>query len=489
MQIPSINFGINVPRPDLTQYLQARIMSGQNLQQTMAQALSEAGESIAKQQERQAAEAEARRQEELRMAQLDQFNADMATYKSNPSASNFAMMLSNYPGMQKQFEAAQEQFTEEDRQVQLSVVGPIISLLQNNQVDMAKELIDKRINGLQNSGNNAYSGKIQNLQNLKNMLDAEDNQAGAKAALETLIPTYAILTGVSDPAKLIEEFNKLPFAQRKARSEAEKAEEEAALKKQEAERDRRIGFRRDLATIIGDEQKANDLASQIVERDRRYELDVMKRDDEIAKQMSEVLSKGKDIPTSVLSKIMENVEKSSASIAMADKSVSIARAIQEQGGGWGAFNSSGEWLRGTVGMQNEWTAARSAFADFKSEGVLNKLQKVGGNDSDKDYERLTAGFPPDNADAEYVSNWLSSFGRAAAYNAAEIKIVNEWMNEFGGPRPGSAGVTIGGFPVKEKEGLDSFLARNRQNIYNGAVNEYNIGATQSRSYWRPPATP
>jgi len=218
----------------------------------------------------QAAQQQARIEAEQQAAMQAQFAEDMRDYSAAPSVEKYGLMLGRYPNMRKQLQEVQKRIGEDERKGALSFLSPTLSLLQGGQTDLAIEQIQRQNEALRNSGRPEAAARIANGEAMIKAI--ERGPEGVNAAIGQLIQDYAIASGVSDQAGLMELQAGLPYAASYAEGRVAKQEAETKLQAERAkEQAIKTGFADEViqAGIAKDiEQAKNYAAMQDVAREQ-----------------------------------------------------------------------------------------------------------------------------------------------------------------------------------------------------------------------------
>lgn len=217
-----------------------------------------------------AAQEQARRQAQFQAQQRAMLVEDMRDYAAAPSVQKFGALLGKYPSMQKQLEEVQKRVSADEQKAALEFISPTLSLLQGGKTALAVDMISQRNAALANSN---LPNKAALIANGEAMISAiESGDEGVNAAIGSLIRDYALASGTTDPAKLMETQAELPYAASYARGRAKKAEEEAKIEAEKAkEQATKTGFADEviLAGIAKDvAQAANYLVMADVAREQ-----------------------------------------------------------------------------------------------------------------------------------------------------------------------------------------------------------------------------
>lgn len=146
----------NIQQPDIGASLMGGIQQGQALQQNRQQLEAQ-----------QAAQARAA-----------QYKTDLQQYLQSPNAAGASAMIAKYPESQKAIAASFDIYSKDQKDEIFKAGTQAYSAIQNGQPEVAKKILDRRIEAARNSGQD-----VTDLESLKASLDANPQAAAAGLAL------------------------------------------------------------------------------------------------------------------------------------------------------------------------------------------------------------------------------------------------------------------------------------------------------------------
>ena len=176
-----INYLGMMPQEDFLQSIQAGLQLGGQFKQARLQA----------------------QQQEAALAAKAQYDADVANAMQNPTASAFASLALKYPKEREAYKQAWDQLDASERKGQGEAALQAAHALESGQPQVAKEVLNRRIAALENSGQDASAEK--------QILSTIDSNPGV---VRGQLLQWAAFT--QDPTKFAENFGKLGSEQRAA---------------------------------------------------------------------------------------------------------------------------------------------------------------------------------------------------------------------------------------------------------------------------------
>lgn len=341
--------------------------------------------------------------EEAKRAQA-QYAADLQSTINDGSMQAWATLQGKYPSLAENLGKAAANYEQGYRDKEFSSVLGIQSALENGRVDVARGMIDQKIQALKNSGKNA-SGYEQVI--------AELDKGNVKGAMNVANFELMAIDG-----KRFKEYvdtrgtmAKQPGEVRKAEAEAMTAEAVAAT-----EADRR---KADIANVW----------SQMTERADRLALDQDRLQSEIESRLDERAAKLVELPESSRKIVNDSTGAAVAAEQSTGKLLSLADDLDKLGGGYGSFGRAAEWFANVTGSQDAMSNARTEYVRLRNSAALKDLPP--GPATDKDVELAMKGFPPETADAKYLASFLRGMAKISAREAAYENAKAEWVESVG----------------------------------------------------------
>ena len=182
---------------------------------------------IQKQQEAEAQRIEAERQRREQSAVIDELT-------SNPTADNYAKAMLVMPGAREQLKSSFELRNSAAIQNDVNEAGQLYSAIKNGAVDVAKQMLQTRLAGLENSG--APAREIQAVRAMSQLIDQNPQMVAgqALAVLQTAPGGDKILSAIATGGKEQREQELQPDLVRKGAAEAGAAEVKAKFAESDA---------------------------------------------------------------------------------------------------------------------------------------------------------------------------------------------------------------------------------------------------------------
>lgn len=149
-------FDYNIQQPDIAGTLLGGIKAGGQVREQRVK--------------REAAEAEALKQQ--------QYSADLQAYLDNPSPRGAAAMSVKYPEQREAFKQSWDILGKDQQDSQFRSGTQVYSALQNGNPDAAKEILDRQITAMENTGQDASSFK-----SIRESIDRNPNGVAAQIGL------------------------------------------------------------------------------------------------------------------------------------------------------------------------------------------------------------------------------------------------------------------------------------------------------------------
>lgn len=347
--------------------------------------------------------------EEAKRAQA-QYAADLQSTINDGSMQAWATLQGKYPSLAENLGKAAANYEQGYRDKEFSSVLGIQSALENGRVDVARGMIDQKIQALKNSGKNA-SGYEQVI--------AELDKGNVKGAMNVANFELMAIDGkrFKDYVDTRGTLSKQPGEVRKVEAEATTAEAVAAT-----EADRR---KAEIANVW----------SQMTERADRLALDQDRLQSEIESRLDERAAKLVELPESSRKIVNDSTGAAVVAEQSTGKLLSLADGLDAEsakgtlGAGWGALGSANEWVRSKLGLQNGLSDLRTEYVRLRNSAALKDLPP--GPATDKDVELALKGFPPETSDAKYLASFARGMAKISAREAAYENAKAEWVESVG----------------------------------------------------------
>lgn len=374
----------------------------------------------------QAAQQQARIEAEQQAALQAQFAEDMRDYSAAPSVEKYGLMLGRYPNMRKQLQEVQKRVGEDEKKAALSFISPTMSLLQRGQTDLAIEQIQQRNEALRNSGRPDAAASIANGEAMIKAI--ESGPEGVNAAIGQLIQDYAIASGVSDPAGLMEKQAQLPYAASYA--EERLKEKEALAKKAQVQAENE----QDLISmaILKDKTAVRQMNEQMRLAVEKHNLEEFEVNEGIGIRMLEFLQKGEELPPGAAKEISNLVASAATLQARSAQASDLARRFEQEKPTGGVAGSVMNALRKATGSDNPINALKIEFNQFKATEVGQMLAALKGASSDRDMKIFLEGVPDDTTNPKIIAEYLRGRAKALAAAAMLEDAKTDWISQNGG---------------------------------------------------------
>lgn len=385
-----------------------------DVQQPFQNALSgvQAGLGLSTAMDQNAARQQELQQKQFALQQQKQMQEDLGKLAQNPNpqAQDFASITTKYPSLAEHFKNTWSMLNQDQQQARLGQATQVYAALNAGKPDIAKDLLTKQRDAALNSG------KTEDAQAADTMLKMVDlhpqvalNSAGLM--LSSVLGPEKFSTTFSTLAKLPGEVAKINADARKATYEANNTPQRLALE---------------------NSYKASEirnLDSQIGERASRLKLDRDKLQSDVELKLFELNQKAGTLDDGAKKIINDSTVASVAADQQAGQMLDLAGRLEKQGGGYGAFSTANEWLKGATGNQDAMTQMRNEYTRLRNSSVLKMLPP--GPASDKDIQMAQKGFPSDTADSATMASFLRGMAKLQQYSAVAESAKAEWVNSVG----------------------------------------------------------
>lgn len=452
--VQPIDFRIDVPQPNLAPYLEMRAVNMANIQKAALQA----GQTFAGlAQQQQAMQAQQAMQERYRALSSDFINA-----APEEKANRFAALVLEFPGAEKQIKAAHDAMDADFRKAQLDVVNPLVGLISNGRVDLAKDMITKRIEGLKNAGRPGYESQVKNLEG---MLSSLDTEGGPNAVLNSLVARQAQLMDMSDPSKWAETQSMMVATQKKAMAQAlleeEKAKQESLATPYFVDK-----LKADLKLTTAQALKANADAIKTAES---FNLDSIKHRDEMALKWAELTQEApdKNLAAPDRERINKYVDNASAFKGTADNYMALADQLDAIPSGVTTEGFLAGWkekAKQILGAEDPNSLVLNTYEQIKNAGALEKLRGT-GSVSNFELTTFLKGWPGSNAKRETIAAFLRGMAKASRFTSVinDAKATWSW-NNGGTLGPARARMVVSGVVVEPGDTYLDFESKYAQRL-------------------------
>jgi hypothetical protein len=187
-------------------------------------------------------------------------------------------------------------------------------------------------------------------------------------------------------------------------------------------------------------------------------LDAQTMQATVAEKLSSIQKNVNELPTDARKLINESAVAAAASKQSADQYNDLAKRLDAEGGGYGAFTSARDYFNKTFGTQNALTELRSEYVRVRQSAAIKALPP--GVATDKDIQLALKGIPPENANAKTMANFLRGMGKLQDIEASVANAKTDWLSNNKGllTRAGSTFIA-GDYAVKPGETFNDFSQR------------------------------
>jgi len=413
-----------------------------------------------------------RQQKEAALNAQKQYAADLQSTLGNPTQKAWSSLIAKYPGQQKAFESARQGFGEDQIRNEFNEGMGISAAFENKNIDVARSMLQKSIDARKNSGQPADI--------YQQALDALDSgnikgaQAGVNMALSLVDPDkFKKIVDAQGAAAAA------PSAQTEAVAKADKAVAEAKVKVATANDDiAKAKAARELEEAKADRAKVEaqfagpiaqaglalnaaqikNINSEIGTRAAKLNLDAQTMQATVAEKLSSIQKNVNELPTDARKLINESAVAAAASKQSADQYNDLAKRLDAEGGGYGAFTSARDYFNKTFGTQNALTELRSEYIRVRNSAAIKALPP--GVATDRDIQLALKGIPPENANAKTMANFLRGMGKLQDIEASVANAKTDWLSNNKGLLTRAGGTFIAGdYATKPGETFNDFSQR------------------------------
>lgn len=356
----------------------------------------------------QAGQQIAQQQQQQQMAA--QYRTDLTDYLSAPSAQKSAALIAKYPAQREAFKASWDTNSQAQKDNLFNAGTQVYSAIQNGNTNVAKDILDKQISAMKNSGQDATS-----FEQIRNGIDQDPKGTNAHIGLA--------LASV-DPekwSKIATEFR----TEQNAPAVASKLSADAQIAQTNA-------GNAPIATSLDNQAKTAQIAnisSEIGTRAGQLNLDKDKLTSDVQQKLYELNQKAGTLDEGAKTLINNATIASVAADQSAAQKLDLAARIDKEGGGYGAWSNSTDFLKNATGNQNAVSDLRKEYIRLRNNEAIKTLPP--GSASDADVSIAMEGFPSPSADAKTLSSFIRGMAKLSQYTAASENAKSEWVNAVG----------------------------------------------------------
>lgn len=364
-----------------------------------------------------AIQAQQEQQRQIELQKQMQLDLGALSSKPNPTAQDFAQITTKYPQLAEHFKNTWTMLNADQQQTRLSQASQVYAALNAGKPEIARQLLDDQAAAYRNSGMDQDAKTTETLSKLIEM-----SPETAKTS------TGLMLSSVLGPEKFATTFSTLGTegrAQEKQPGEVAKINADARKATYEANNTpQRLALENSYKA-----SEIRNLDSQIGERASRLKLDRDKLQSDVELKLFELNQKAGTLDDGAKKIINDSTVASVAADQQAGQMLDLAGRLEKQGGGYGAFSTANEWLKGATGNQDAMTQMRNEYTRLRNSSVLKMLPP--GPASDKDIQMAQKGFPSDTADSATMASFLRGMAKLQQYSAVAESAKAEWVNSVG----------------------------------------------------------
>jgi len=394
---------------------------------------------------KQALQQQALQQQALQQQQ--QMQADLANLASNPNAGakDYAGMMTKYPQLADHFKKSWDVLSADQQQAKLSHSVQVYSALQAGKPEIAVDLLNRQAEGFRNSG---QQDDAEAARRLAQFIQGAPDQAKTTAGL--------MLSSVMGPDKFASTFSTLGDQQRA--QEVQPAN--VAIKNAEAVTKTAEARNTPQRLALESQYKGaqiRDIDSNIATRADQLGLDRDKLQTDVEMKLYELGQKNSILDDGAKKIINDSTVAGVAATQASGQMLDLATRLENAGGGYGAFSTVSEWLKGATGNQNAMTQMRQEYTRIRNSQALKMLPP--GPASDKDIAIAMQGFPKETADSATMASFLRGMAKLNQYTAATENAKSEWVNAVGHLGKPKQDINVGGINVPAGSTFTDFAAK------------------------------
>lgn len=409
----------------------------------------------------------------LAQAQQQQLQQDiLAVRQSTNPSQGIADLALKYPQLSEQFKRSYDMMSAEQQQNRLSYGTQVYAAIQNNQPQLAVQMMRQRAESMKASG---AMNEAQGAAQFADLIEKSPEAAKVTAGL--------MLSGMMGPEKFATTFAQLGTEQRaqeQAPADLAKKNAEAGIKLVEAG----AAPQKTALEIRKGEADIQNTLSQIGDRGARLGLDRDKLTTDTQIKLTELNKQFGELPADARKNLNDSAAAATASEQGASQMQNLASQLEAAGGGYGSFGSASEWIKKATGNQDGMTALRQEYTRLRSQGVMKLLPP--GPATDRDVALAMEGFPPATADSKQLASFLRGMAKLQTYDAVLNNAKAQWFGEVQHLGSTKKDITIDGVKVPAGSSFNDFASKyvskkaaqvNGANFVNSLAEKY--GAPQT----------
>jgi hypothetical protein len=442
--------------------------AGMTPQVNIGQGIEDLGTAFVKRQERIDAETKQAEAE----AQQAQYAADLEATLADPSQTKWNEMIAKHPKQYQAFDTARKSYGEEKLKNDFNQGFEISTALENNNIDVAKNLLQTLVTAKTNSGESPLV-----YQQIFDAVDRGDKtaaQAGVNAALTMIDPDRfkktvdALSASKQAPSiltKAIADADEAVAKATSAQATAVTAKDKAAADLLKAQADAKaadakskFAVQQELAELESKKWNVNNLKSQINDRAAKLALDKQTTAATVNEKLANIKVAERNLPADVRTAINTSAVNAAASKQSANQFIDLAQRITAQGGNYGVASSASDYLKKLGGFQGGMTQLKQEYTRLRNTAAIKALPP--GPATDRDIALALKGFPSENASATDLSNFLRGMAKLQDIDASIANAKTDWLANNNGVLTRARDTFIAGdYATKPNESFNDFTQR------------------------------
>lgn len=437
-----------------------------NLAQQFTQGL-QAGAGIQQIQQQRFAQEQAILAAQEKQRREEAFRNNFSSYLEKPSAKGWASLVAENPGMREALGDINKTLSADQARVEQREAAELYLAL-GTDVNVAKELVDKRIEAAKNAGEST-----EELETVRRRIDTSPSTVRALALgrAGSLPDGDKLVKSLLDAEEGVRKAEAQPVAMRKAAAEATTAEAQALVAPQMA----RAGVEEKVWNNANTRSTIEDRAQRLsFDKDKAfsdYQAKLAERGDALAK-----------LPDSAIKLVTDSALAATVAEQAASSMDNLAAEFDKLGGGFGSFGTAAEVMAKVTGNQDAMTRARQEYLRLKNSAVVKSLPP--GPATDRDIALFSQGFPSETADSTYLASFLRGMAKVQRREAVIETAKADWVEANGGLLRNKRDAEIAGVRVPAGAKFDAFVSKFADRKASEKAAESAIGSIQSRPYMR-----
>lgn len=390
----------------------------------------------------------------------------------NPTARdfvNYAMLLpkDQAESVRKNFETLEK--ANQDREIQFT--SQLFSALQAKQPDVAKSLLETRIEAERNAGRPDLAKASETMLGIVN--------ANPDAGFKFVGTMLATLPGGDKAIETAIKLNRAPVDLAKAEAELDSAKAKAEkdgvdalyaepvarqkLSKETSEALKaKITAQFEEQVIQSNLDKVNwdikNLQSQIKDRANKARVDEMNVNSQVLERLANIQDKATSIPVVLQQDMNKAFTASATAKEQAKQYNSLSSRITDIGNAWGSLGSFNEWIKKSMGSQNAVSELRQEYTRLRNSAAISALPP--GPATDKDVVFALSGFPTETGNPQVIARFLRGMAKLKEIESSVENARGEWMaNNKGLLNRANKAFTAGDFAVNAGETFSDLTNR------------------------------